>query len=108
MDTLATQRPGAVGEPQAGVSFEFDGLYLRVRDAAGRLKPLPQEADMQLLERDADLQAARALLRERDTALQEQAAIIERLRILARAGDLAALQALLDQPSGRDDPSSRP
>ena len=57
-----------------GVSFEFDGLYLRVRDAAGRLKPLPQEAD---------------------ALLMEQAAALERIRQLAAAGDLEALRVFL-------------
>jgi len=73
------------------VSFEFDGLYLRVRDAAGRLKPLPQEAD--------------ATLEEQAAALEEQAAALERIRALAAAGDLAALQAFLKALSPGDDPS---
>jgi len=71
-----------------GVSFEFDGLYLRVRDAAGRLKPLPQEAD-------AALEEQAATLEEQTTVLEEQAAMLERIRVLAAAGDLAALQAFL-------------
>lgn len=74
-----------------GVSFEFDGLYLRVRDAAGRLKPLPQEAD--------------ALLIEQAATLEEQAATLERLRALAAAGDLAALQALLEPAPPGAEPS---
>ena len=70
-----------------GVSFEFDGLYLRVRDAAGRLKPLPQEADALLLEHEARL---------------------ERIRELVSAGDLAALRAFLALSSPRDDPAATP
>ncbi len=90
---------------QLGVSFEFDGLYLRVRDAAGHLKPLPEEADAWLAEQDAALaeQAAQmleqaAMLAERDRRLAEQAATLERIRALATAGDLDALRALLDSP----------
>lgn len=73
------------------VSFEFDGLYLRVRDAAGRLKPLPQEAD--------------AVLEEQAATLEEQAATLERIRALAAAGDLTALQAFLKSSSPGDDSS---
>lgn len=67
--------------PALGVSFEFDGLYLRVRDAAGRLKPLPDEAD--------------ALLEEQTAQLGERQALLARIRALAQAGDWAAVQALL-------------
>ncbi|HVA90325.1 MAG TPA: Uma2 family endonuclease [Chloroflexota bacterium] len=71
-----------------GVSFAFDGLYLRVYDAEGRLKPMAREADEQL--------------RARIAQLHEQAARIEvlqdRLRALAAAGDLAGIQALLADP----------
>ncbi|MDQ2827891.1 MAG: hypothetical protein M3Y74_02420 [Chloroflexota bacterium] len=65
-----------------GVSFEFDGLYLRVRDAAGRLKPLPEEAD--------------AVLEEQAAALERQNATLRRIRDVAAEGDLDALRALLD------------
>jgi hypothetical protein len=64
-----------------GVSFEFDEPYLRVRDAAGRLKPLPHEAD--------------AIIVAQEAALAQQSETLQRLRDLAAAGDLAALQALL-------------
>ncbi len=69
-----------------GVSFEFDGLYLRVRDEAGRIKPLPQDAD---------------------ALLMEQAATLERIRALAAAGDMAALQAFLALSPPQDDSSPR-
>jgi hypothetical protein len=77
-----------------GVSFEFDGLYLRVRDAAGRLKPLPQEAD--------------ALLLEQEARLSEQAAALKQIRELVAAGDLDALRAFLARSSPRDEPSATP
>ena len=77
-----------------GVSFEFDGLYLRVRDAAGRLKPLPQEAD--------------ALLLEQEAQLSEQAAALKQIRELVAAGDLAALRAFLARSPARDEPSATP
>lgn len=64
-----------------GVSFAFDGLYLRVYDAQGRLMPLPHEANSLLMEREARL-------RQRDASLT-------RLRALAAAGDIEAIRALL-------------
>jgi hypothetical protein len=73
--------------PTLGVSFAFDGLYLRVYDAQGRLKPLPQEADVLLIERDEQLRAHE----------RHQAALLTRLGALADAGDLEALRALLAQ-----------
>jgi len=86
-----------------GVSFEFDGLYLRVRDAAGRLKPLPEEADAVLEEQIAALEKQAAALERQDATLEGQAAALERqdttlrrIRDLAAAGDLDALRALLD------------
>ncbi len=98
-------RPNAQGrweDAALGVSFEFDGLYLRVRDAAGRLKPLPHEADALLMNKDAQLALQAARLAERDARLadvearaQAQAAALERARVLAAAGDVAALQAFL-------------
>ncbi len=108
----APWRPNARGQWEdaaLGVSFEFDGLYLRVRDAAGRLKPLPHEADALLMRKDDQLalQAGRlaerdARLAERDarlatieTRLRAQAAALERARALAATGDVAALQAFL-------------
>jgi hypothetical protein len=75
-----------------GVSFEFDGLYLRVRDAAGRLTPLPQEAH--------------ALLIEQAAALEAQTAALEQIRALAAAGDLAALRAFLARSSPDDPPAT--
>ena len=72
-----------------GVSFEFDGLYLRVRDAAGRLKPLPQEAD-------AVLEEQAVALERNVAALERQDAMLRRIRDLAAEGDLDALRALLD------------
>ena len=74
--------------PALGVSFAFDGLYLRVYDARGRQMPLPYEANSLLLEREARL-------REQQEQLQEMNARLARLRALAAAGDLAAIQALL-------------
>ncbi len=115
----APWRPNARGQWEdaaLGVSFEFDGLYLRVRDAAGELMPLPHEAYALLTTKDAQLafQAARlaerdARLAERDARLAErdarlatiearaqaQAAALEQARILAATGDVAALQAFL-------------
>jgi hypothetical protein len=73
--------------PTLGVSFAFDGLYLRVYDAKGRLKPLPQEADALLIERDEQLRAHE----------RHEAALLTRLRALADAGDLEALRSLLAQ-----------
>jgi Putative restriction endonuclease len=57
---------GRWASAQLGVSFAFDGLYLRVYDAAGRLKPLPDEADAMLRDRDDRLRRARALLEAGD------------------------------------------
>ena len=71
-----------------GVSFGFDGLYLRVYDAAGRLKPLPQDADALLMEQAATLDQQAA-------TLDQQAARLERIRALAAASDLAGLRAVL-------------
>ncbi len=112
-------RPNARGwweDAALRVSFEFDGLYLRVRDAAGQRMPLPHEAyallatkDAQLAlqathlaERDARLAERDARLAERDARLaaiearaQAQAAALERARALAAAGDVVALQAFL-------------
>jgi hypothetical protein len=84
-----------------GVSFAFDGLYLRVYDARGRLMPLPYEANSLLLEREARLREQENELRGRQEQLQEMNARLARLRALAAAGDLAAIQALLssDQQS---------
>jgi len=76
---------------ELGVAFSFDGLYLRVYDAAGRLTPLPQQAHALLLEQAATLRDQEATLRQREATLQ-------RLRALAAAGDLAAMQALLGLP----------
>jgi hypothetical protein len=92
-----------------GVSFEFDGLYLRVRDAAGRLKPLPQEADALMLEQDARLTEQDARLTEQDARLHEQAAALERIRELAEEGNLAALRAYLasSAPQGKEGPSEK-
>jgi hypothetical protein len=77
-----------------GVSFEFDGLYLRVRDAAGRLTPLPQEAH--------------ALLLEQEARLGEQAAALERIRTLMAAGDIAALRDFLALSAAQDEPPATP
>ncbi len=76
-----TTPEGRWESPALGVSFEFDDPYLRVRDAVGRLKPLPHEADAVILAQEA--------------ALAERGAALRRLRDLAAAGDLAALQAFL-------------
>ncbi len=83
-------------------AFEFDGLYLRVRDAAGQLMPLPHEAHALLATKDAQLALQAAHLAERDARLadvearaQAQAAALERARVLAAAGDVAALRAFL-------------
>lgn len=74
--------------PALGVSFEFDGLYLRVRDAAGRLKPLPQEADALLMEQDA---------------------VLGRIREFVTRGDLAGLRDLLaTAPPSEDVPQPEP
>ncbi len=91
-----TTLDGRWESPTLGVSFEFDGLYLRVRDAAGRLKPLPQEADALLLEQAATLE-------EQAATLEEQAATLERIRELAAAGDVTALRALLAPRSSSPD-----
>jgi hypothetical protein len=64
-----------------GMSFAFDDPYLRVYDAAGRLKPLPHEAEAQLQNREAQL--------------RERQGILEQLRALAATGDMAAIKALL-------------
>ena len=71
-----------------GVSFEYDGLYLRVRDATGRLMPLPEEASTLLAE-----------LAARDAELAKRNAELARIRELAEAGDLAAVRALLAERS---------
>lgn len=78
-----------------GVSFAFDGLYLRVHDAGGRLMPLPYEANSLLMEREARLREQENKLRAQQGQLQEANARLARLRTLAAAGDLAAIQALL-------------
>jgi hypothetical protein len=83
-----------------GVSFAFDGLYLRVYDAAGVLMPLPHEARGLL----ADMERQRAAL-DRQLAEQEQRLagrddLIERIRRLTADGDLAALRALLSAEDG--------
>ncbi|HVA89793.1 MAG TPA: Uma2 family endonuclease [Chloroflexota bacterium] len=78
-----------------GVSFSFDSPYLRVHDAQGRLMPLPHEANSLLMERDARLRDRERELRTREEQLQERDARWARLRILAAAGDFAAIQALL-------------
>jgi len=74
-----------------------------VRDAAGRLKPLPEEADAVLEEQIAALEKQAAALERQDATLEGQAAALERqdttlrrIRDLAVAGDLDALRALLD------------
>jgi hypothetical protein len=72
---------GRWASAQLGVSFAFDGLYLRVYDAAGRLKPLPDEADAMLRDRDDRLRRARALL---------------------EAGDLDALRQVLESDDALD------
>ncbi len=66
---------------QLGVSFAFDGLYLRVYDAEGRLQPLSHEVG--------------GLLRKQMSQLEDRDALLQRLRALADAGDLAAVRALL-------------
>lgn len=81
---------------QLGVSFEFDGPYLRVRDAAGRLKPLPQEADELLIEQNARLT-------EQDMRLTAQADALERIRELVAEGDLASLRAYLASSAPPDE-----
>jgi hypothetical protein len=84
-----------------GVSFEFDAPYLRVRDAAARLKPLPDEADALLLEQAALLMERTSLLTEQSAQLTERDALLERIRALVDAGDLEAVRALLaDTPLG--------
>ncbi len=98
-------RPTAQGrweDATLGVSFEFDGLYLRVRDAAGHLMPLPHEAHALPMAKDDQLAWQAARLAERDARLadtearlQAQGAALEQARVLAAAGDVTALQALL-------------
>jgi hypothetical protein len=83
-----------------GVSFAFDGLYLRVRDAAGRLKPLPQEADALIVE-----QAAR--LEEQASRLKAQEATLARIRELAARGNLDALHEFLANPTEHGEERSR-
>ena len=83
------------------VSFEYDELYLRVRDAAGRLMPLPEEAGALLAERDAERAERNAERAERDAERAERDAERAQIRELAEAGDLAAVRALLaDRSSG--------
>jgi hypothetical protein len=105
-----------------GVSFAFDGLYLRVYDARRRLMPLPYEANALLLEREArlreldtklleqenklreqenELREQENELRGRQEQLQETNTRLARLRALAAAGDLEAIRRLLssDQQS---------
>lgn len=86
------------------VSFEFDAPYLRVRDAAGRLKPLPDEADALLLEQDALLTERTSQLTERDAQLAEQAVLLERIRALVDACDLDTVRALLAGIPPREHP----
>ena len=69
---------------QLGVSVAFDGLYLRIYDAEGRLQPLPHEVG--------------GLLRKQRSQLADRDALLTRLRALAEAGDLAAVRALLQDP----------
>jgi hypothetical protein len=68
--------------------WQADAPYLRVRDAAGRLKPLPDEADALLLEQATQLTEQSSQLRERDI-------LLERIRAFVAAGDLEAVRALL-------------
>lgn len=70
------------------VSFEYDTPYLRVRDANGRLMPLPDEADALLFAREEQLVRREEQLRQREQALR-------RVREIAAAGDIDALQAFL-------------
>ena len=71
-----------------GVSFAFDGMYLRVHDAAGRLMPLAQEAFEWIAERDERLA-------ERDERLA-------RIGALLAAGELEDAQKLIAlEPEGR-------
>ncbi len=72
---------GRWASARLGVSFAFDGLYLRVHDAAGRLKPLPDEAD--------------DMLRDRDQRLAERDERLRHARALLEAGDLEALRDVL-------------
>ncbi len=91
-------RPNAQGrweDAALGVSFEFDGLYLRVRDAAGQLMPLPQEAHTLLRHKDDQLAFQAARLAATEARLRAQAATLEQARALAAAGDVAALYAFL-------------
>jgi len=91
-------RPNARGwweDATLGVSFEFDGLYLRVRNAAGQLMPLPHEAHALLTTKDAQLALQAARLVDTEARLQAQASALEQARALAAAGDMAALRAFL-------------
>jgi Putative restriction endonuclease len=80
---------GRWASAQLGVSFAFDGLYLRVYDAGGRLKPLPDEADAMLRDRDERLA-------EHAARLAEQADRLRRARALLDGGDIEALRAVLE------------
>jgi Putative restriction endonuclease len=68
------------------VSFAFDGLYLRVYDAAGVMMPLPHEG--------GELQRQRA---DQERQLARRDDLVERIRRLTADGDLAALRALLSE-----------
>jgi hypothetical protein len=78
-----------------GVSFAFDSPYLRVFDAQGRLMPLPHEAATQLRRNEAEIQKAATQLRRNEAEIQKRDELLARLRSLADAGNLAAVQALL-------------
>jgi hypothetical protein len=76
-----------------GVSFAFDGLYLRVYDAAGALMPLPQEARDLLAEKERQLAEKEQRLADRDN-------LVKRIRRLTVDGDFEALRALLSSENG--------
>ena len=77
-----------------GVSFSFDGLYLRVHDRAGNLLPRPYEAHA--LQRKQEMN-----LREREGELRERDALLERIRALTLAGDFDAVRRLLESSEPR-------
>jgi len=78
-----------------GISFAFDGLYLRIYDAAGRLMPLPQEAFEQIAERDEQLAG-------RDEQLAERDGRLARIGVLLAAGDLEGARRLIAlEPEGK-------
>lgn len=81
-----------------GVSFEFDGPYMRVRDAVGRLMPLPQEANALLTAKDDLLALKDARIQDQAAALeraQARVAALEHVRALVAADDLSALKSFL-------------